>query len=130
MSEPLNDFEKDLLAKIVLQHSSTLALSECQISSLRVSNREPTGVGCYVNFAKKGSALFENHNSTELGFDGEIHVPKVPSGLGALLAINAGELEYIEIFTYGGEYWDGDTSAATISTVPPSAGGAGSQIKN
>lgn len=118
MSKTLNNFEKKLLVNIVSQHSSTLALSEYQIASLRVFNRQPTGVGCYVNFVKNGYALFDNHDSAELGFDGVIHVPNVPSGIGALLAIDAGELEYIEMFTYGREYWDGDTSAAKISTVP------------
>ena len=58
MSERLNSFEKNLLVSIVSQHSSTLALYESRIDSLRVYSREPTGVGCYINFVKKGIAFF------------------------------------------------------------------------
>lgn len=118
MSDPLTVFEFALLAAILDQHKRSIRIEESELSNLAVISREPTGVGCYVSFSKEaqrpGNPLF----SGQFGFEGEIRVPGVPSGLGAVLDVESGRLNHIELFTYGSEKWDGDTSTGEI--VPAS----------
>jgi hypothetical protein len=75
------------------------------LGKLHVLSREYTGVGCYTNFM----AIEPNPNlpNSMPPVEAHIEMPGVPSGLSAYLAIDRGSPRFLEIVTYGGEYWDG-----------------------
>ena len=105
----LTSFESELLKAVFNQHRDNYRLTQEAIATLRVKDVETTGVGAYVTFHRQNPALFEESISAQLGYDGNINVPGVPSGLGCVIDITDGLIRHIELFTYGDEKWNGDT---------------------
>jgi hypothetical protein len=100
----LNRLENEILIVIAREYP----IIELHIPYLKVESREHTGVGMYVNFSYinlgKGVKPIE---------DGLLSVNKIISlnslvnGLGFTLDISNGLINFIEIFTYDDETWDG-----------------------
>ena len=112
MSE-LTEFERSLLLAVIAQHSKYARLSD-RIASLKVEHRRNTGVGAYIKFSKDSQTVSIDHGSAQLGFNGDIYVPGVPSGLGCVIDVDNGKLNHIELFTFGDETWNGSTDGARI----------------
>ena len=75
--------------------------------SLRVLSREFTGVGSFKRFQHDNVKPAESE--PQLGLNhAEIHIPSVPSGLGAVLFCRDDCPSCLELFAYGDEHWDGD----------------------
>jgi hypothetical protein len=114
MSNLLTSFEKRIIEAIWKQHPDFLNFKEIDLAKLEVLRREPTGVGVYVMFSRNNQLSKNVGMGAQLGFEGEICVHGVPSGLGAVLLIIDGQLNQLELFTYGSEYWDGNTEEGDI----------------
>lgn len=103
--QELNRLEKEILK--VIAHEYPILRSH--IPYLRVKNREYTGVGMYVNLS------YENYEDERVRLieDGLLSVNKVitlngvENGLGFTLDIADGLVNFIELFTYDDETWDG-----------------------
>ncbi len=100
--EELNDLELKLINGLTIKYPSL----EFHIPYLKVTQREVTGVGMYVNFAyvdfvgqlEDINALFSNEENIE--------IRNLKYGLGYVIDITGGEIKYIEFITYG-ENWNG-----------------------
>jgi hypothetical protein len=106
MSQVLDKVERELVEQILKQHPIYGEILKNQLEDLFVSSRELTGVGCYTKFSTKKEIVDKSINAT-LGFNGEIEVPGVPSGLCCVLDVSDGRLNYIELVTFGTEQWNG-----------------------
>jgi hypothetical protein len=96
-----NTFEQAILDCIAVHNPEILAA----LPDLRVSRREFTGVGSYTDFKRHFPvALADGYR----GLDRLIHMPGVENGMGAVLAVTSGQLDHLEIFTYGADQWSGD----------------------
>lgn len=109
----LTEFERSLVRAVLSQHPTFTRLGD-NIDSLEVESIRNTGVGAYITFANRSQSVSADIDAAELGFDGAICVPGVPSGLGCVVDVNQGKLNHIELFTYGDEAWDGSTDGARI----------------
>jgi hypothetical protein len=113
MNDHLSVAERRLVEEILRRHGEVYHGLADQIDRLRVIDRESTVVGAYIRFSLLGAGGDETID-IELGFDGKIEIDSVPSGLGCVLLVKAGRLHYLELFTYGGETWDGNLDNARI----------------
>lgn len=84
------------------------------IGQLHVLSRKYTGVGSYTDF--RIDAESGDLPAGYLGLHALICVPNVPSGMGAVLSTENGQPEFLEIFTYGEELWDGLFAGFTIDS--------------
>ena len=83
---------------------------------LHVLARKFTGVGLYTEFhhEPRVGALEQ-----QLGLNhAAIHLPHVPSGLGAVLSCSGDYPTCLELFTYGDELWDGTYDGFSIHETP------------
>jgi hypothetical protein len=100
--EELNELELILMNGLTTKHPSL----KSHIPYLKVSRREITGVGMYVNFEYVNfdgqlediNALFSNQENIEIS--------NLQHGVGYEIVITDGEIKYIEFITYG-ENWNG-----------------------
>jgi hypothetical protein len=104
----LNEFEIAVLDGIGRQDP---ALS-LDTASLHVVSREFTGVGSFTQFSCVDSTS-ECHVVLEM----DIHIPRVPSGLGAVLHCKGKHPLCLEIYTFGDESWDGAYDGFSIRAV-------------
>ena len=98
-SNHANALELAILARL------SVAGALVDVSKLNVISREITGAGSYTTFA-----IVEPPPDVwreRVGLDVLIEVPGVPNGLGAVLWLNKGLPLCLEIYTYGGDSWDG-----------------------
>ena len=114
MNGNLSAIERELAAQILKQnpkHQNTLGN---QLEYLTVVSRKATGVGCYITFAVPAEKIADAKLNTLLGFNGEIRVEGVPSGLCCVMDVTDGRINYFELVTYGDELWGGDLEKAQI----------------
>lgn len=114
MNQAPTKFELEVLEATLKQHAANIRLEELNLSQLKVIRRKPSGAGSYIVFDREGQPPPRADVFHQLGFAGEINVPGVPSGLGAIVDVESGQLNHIEFFTYGNESWDGDTSNGIV----------------
>lgn len=103
---PPTSFELAILGRIADRHPELLAL----IPTLQVRSRQYSGAGSFTSF--------EPHPPLRLpdgyiGLDALIHMPGLEHGMGASLAVDAGQID-LEIYTYGTVSWSGDFSGFRI----------------
>jgi len=96
-----NEFELAILERLARKEPSIRG----SINQLHVLSREFTGVGCFTSFQCDASGA--GASVQHIGLDVLINMPGVPYGMGAVLFRKGGKPECLEIFTYGGEHWDG-----------------------
>jgi hypothetical protein len=119
MNTELTQFELVVLDATLKQHAASMGLCGLNLTKLKAVRREPTGVGSYIVLDREGQPPPRSGIDDQLGFAGELDVPGVPSGLGAVVDVESGQLNHIEFFTYGDEIWDGDTSKGTVIPDSP-----------
>ncbi|MCK5944711.1 MAG: hypothetical protein KAI24_22170 [Planctomycetes bacterium] len=95
----LTPFEAAILAQICADQKSLRKWSCAAV----VESREFTGAGSYTCFVG-APAVGER---TIVRLRGFFEVPGVALGLGAALFCRGGLPEFLEVFTYGEEPWDG-----------------------
>jgi len=95
-----NELEQAILDRIAKDESWL----QMPAAGLHVLSREFTGVGGYTKFL---CDLPESANDPHPGLKPEIRLPKVPSGMGAVLWCRANQPSCLEVYTYGDELWDG-----------------------
>ena len=103
-----NEFELAVLRAIAEEHAELLL----DVSALHVLSREFTGVGAFTNFLRDDCAL--DASEQRLGFSGQIQMPGVPNGLGALLFCVEHRPKMLEVYTFGTEHWGGDFSGFVL----------------
>lgn len=98
-STQANALESAILARL------SVAGAPVDASKLTVVSREITGAGSYTTFAtaKPPPDLWRDR----VGLDTLIEIPGVPNGLGAVLWLNSDLPLCLEIYTFGGDSWDG-----------------------
>jgi hypothetical protein len=104
-----NEFEVAILQGFAQREPAILS----SIDALHVLSREFTGVGSFTRFQYEG-AESERH----LTLAAEIHVPGVPTGLGAVLFCRGDHPISLELFTYGDQFWDGVSDGYAIIQPP------------
>ncbi|MEZ5942868.1 MAG: hypothetical protein R3C18_15860 [Planctomycetaceae bacterium] len=95
-----NEFERAILDRIV---RDTMWLRDTS-RSLRVTQREYTGVGSYTDFE---CDVPKSEEVRHVNLNVLIRVSNVPSGMGAVLWCCGTSPECLEIFTFGEDSWDG-----------------------
>jgi hypothetical protein len=94
----LNELEEAIL----LEFAAKLPSLKEVIPALHVSSREFTGVGFFTNFeAMRVEGLGNQYILGKV-----VHVPRLESGLTAVLMGEAGEIDCLEVVA-NGELWDG-----------------------
>ena len=73
---------------------------------LKVSTREITGVGMYVNFEYINSTIYFEDINLLFSNEENIEIDKLKHGLGYVIDVTDGKISFIEFITYG-ENWDG-----------------------
>ena len=97
----LNKLEQAILDRI----AESEPVVRPMIKDLNVLGREYTGVGSFTHFLKHEAAEeaeTKHHDLNEL-----ISVNTVSNGLGAALFCKGENADFLEIFTFGAEHWDG-----------------------
>ena len=109
MQSTLSEIEKKIVTAVLSQHLKNVTRIDTALDDLMVASRDVTGAGTYIQFEPNQIQLFSPDQSPQLSFDGEILIPYGSSEilLGCVLDIDAGQLNYLELFTYGDEAWDG-----------------------
>jgi hypothetical protein len=106
----LNDFETAILRQI--SHDNPKVLKT--ISDLQVLSREFTGAGSYTTFRRAK----QSDRRTHVGLDVLIEMPGVPNGMGAVLFLVESMPAELEIYTYGGDSWDGQFDGFALVATP------------
>ena len=115
MNQPLTKIERELVELTLKQNPTYAEILKGQIEHLTVSSREPTGVGCYINFSVPAEVkIFDKNLTKHLAFNEDIRVEGVPSGLCCVMLVNEGRIHYLELVTYGSESWDGNLEKVEI----------------
>jgi hypothetical protein len=83
------------------------------IPHIQVIKREFTGAGSYADVACPESA--PDLGDAHIGVDVLISVPGVPNGMGAVLFCKAGAPTLLELYTFGGESWNGVADGFSFS---------------
>lgn len=99
-TEP-NELELAILGRLARQEPSSLP----SLRDLHVLSREYTGVGSFTKFHREESGAEADNRQVSL--EALIRMPKVPSGLGAVLFCEGMQADCLEIFAYGEEHGDG-----------------------
>ena len=104
-----NEFEMAVLERI----AQAAPAFRPSITSLRVLRRELTGAGSYTHFAPTAPLAIPDGF---VALDALILMPGVPNGMGAVLAVTSGYPDFLELFTYGEDSWDGTYSGFAIAS--------------
>ncbi|MEM8501469.1 MAG: hypothetical protein AAF542_25900 [Pseudomonadota bacterium] len=92
-----------------------LGLNDQEVSELRVLSRKYTGVGLYTEFKLN---IPRSSRKTSAVLEGQIKMPSVPNGLGAMLMTNGAAPECLEVFTHGDDLWNGRFEEFSIEDNP------------
>lgn len=107
-------FETQIVHAILEQHRERYPDLIPLCANLRVESRKSTSVGAYITFSAESQHPTTGTRDAQIGFDGEIRVTGIPSGLAGELVISDGLLDYLELVTYGDESWDGSTTQGEV----------------
>ena len=110
MSDDLNTLERAVIMQICKGNNQECPSLEQHVALLQVKSRDNTGVGLYVNFEYilGGSKKVEfNLTDIALSVNKIVELDNLKNGLGFILDISNGRINYLEFFTYGNELWDG-----------------------
>lgn len=104
----LNKLEIAIIEDIAKEYPSI----KSHIPRLQVESRENTGVGMYVNlnYNHLDESLIRLKDGT-LSTNEIIVIDSLENGLGFVLDVSNGLINFIELFTYGDEFWDGEFSS-------------------
>jgi hypothetical protein len=107
----LTDLEAAILAAIATSRPELGPL----VADVRVTSRELTGCGSYTQLHSSAGRVFglDRH----IGLDALTLVPGVNNGLGAVLFCKQGKPEFLEIYTYGEDGWDGNSQGFVIESA-------------
>ncbi|MGX5203188.1 hypothetical protein [Aliikangiella sp. IMCC44632] len=96
----LTSFERKLLSYILSgMQESYLG----HLDAIKVSKREHTGVGEYIDFEYFKVPSSNEIESVSLGASVYIDLPQLKHGAGCILSINEGCVESLELFSHGEE---------------------------
>lgn len=110
-----SQFERSVLLAIADTFPNELSIIKAILETVRVCDVESTGAGVYVKFDQQSQGTPLSVESGQFGYDGEIEIDGVESGLGAVLDISGKKLNHLELFTYGDENWDGNTMTESFA---------------
>lgn len=108
--DELNDLEHAILDVIIKANHTKYSKLARQLPCLKVKSREFTGVGAYVNFdlSQCSDDAFESSAGDGLlSADQHAQLDSLANGLGFVLDVTGGRLNYLELFTFGDEHWNG-----------------------
>lgn len=105
----LNEFESAVLARIAQSN----AWLHSVLGSLSVSSRKTTGAGSYTDFESNSASVGipDGHFTLE----SLISMPGISNGMGATLFVKGGCVTFLEIYVFGGQYWDGTFNGFSLS---------------
>jgi hypothetical protein len=97
-----NEFELAIFERLARKEPSLRG----SVGQLHVLSRKFTGVGSFTTFACEESPADASREPITLD-DAIITMPGVPNGMGAVLFCKGGMPHCLEVYTYGGDYWEG-----------------------
>jgi hypothetical protein len=112
MHPDLTPLEQAILEKLATAYKEKFAFLSAHLPHLRVRERKNNGTGVTVNFyyTPDGEQLIDEEAGNGLLSMPEIVViSKLKKGLGFVLDITGGRIEYLELYT-DNEKWNGDVS--------------------
>jgi hypothetical protein len=112
----LKQYEIDILKEIAKTNSSKYPWLLKQIEVLEVESREKTKVGLYVNFRRKTIDNVPDSIEGTLSSNQVIKTKGLKNGLGFIVDITKGYINYIELFTYD-EQWDGEVEDYSFLSI-------------
>lgn len=104
MKTKLNNLEKAILEEIVREHTHI----RTHIPFLGTKSRVLTGLGMYVNLCYSSKESLQKLEDSSLSVNKFLSLDNLENGLGFELDISNGWLNFIELFTYLDEQWDGN----------------------
>lgn len=104
----LTELEAAIIDHVVAQEPGLARLC----GELRVAKRQFTGGGSYTDFHCTESA---EGDERYVVLDELITMPGVANGMGAALFCVGQHAKFLETFTFGGEYWDGEFDGFQIA---------------
>ena len=121
MSSCITPFEARVLEALVAGDPEEAALRD-QVSKAKVTSRDYSGLGLFVNFAVPETAirLGTSNRLIEQTPRTDLEHPGVPAGAGALLWFEDGWLATLECYTYDGA-WPADESLFIVHPRPHDA---------
>jgi hypothetical protein len=100
MSDTLTSLEKELVERTARENWPGF-----RIDGLHVIKRENTGAGRYVHL--KDDREQDLPDGTYSAEGQMIEMAGVRNGLGFAIDVSASRINYVELFTFGNEDWDG-----------------------
>ena len=116
----LTSMEHEIVRNILKSEQYSNTKYSKQMPYLVVKLREYTGVGAYVHFAlqEEGYQFVEKTlRDFTLSIDKIITLPQLKDGLEFILEASDGKIDYLEIFTFGDEHWDGKEEGFLIIDI-------------
>jgi len=95
-----------MLREIAKYNSASYPRLKEQIEKIEAESREVTGVGLYVNFKECQIDGLDVQQNATLSSNQVLMTSKLKNGLGFIVDIKNGFMNYLEIFTFD-EEWDG-----------------------
>jgi hypothetical protein len=108
MMQELNKLEFSILERLSIKYP----FIKEHIPYLKVSSRENTGVGMYVNFIydnPNNKALYVEIDNSSISTNETIEIDGLLYGLSYEVDISDGKIKFLELVTYG-EDWNGAVS--------------------
>ena len=120
MDRTLTRLEKAILEQIAAApQNRDLVIAE-HLPFISVRSRDLTGVGMYVNFDDSSPPEVLSERLSEKDVFASNHIVEIDTlknGLGFALYAKDGKLDFLELFTYGMELWDGSYNSISFSEV-------------
>jgi len=95
-----NAFEKDVMKKLLSGEEETLNILREQYKQATLKKREYTGHGCFTYFSVPESAQAIGQQDLQFG-DVEANIEGLGNGIGFVLFITNGKIDFLESYTYG-----------------------------
>ncbi len=110
----LSDFEKRVL-RILVKGDPEESIISSQIEEVRVTSREHTGVGLFVNLSVSEHAPTLRTSNRYIETTPKVHLdhPELSNGAGAMLWFAEGRISCLECYSYGNS-WPTDESLFVI----------------
>lgn len=113
----IKDLENEVMEKLLGGDDIILDILRNQYRKAVVEKREFTGTGFYTTFnIREDVPILEQKNSLHLG-DVIGQIKGVNEGVGFVLFVKDGVIDFLEGYTYGDEKWPEDIIDYTLSYI-------------
>ena len=113
----LTSFERAVLSELLAINTVPNSIRS-QLSHVRVSRREESGVGVFVHLFVPPEVIHEGVEGFNQQLGGVfVDIPGLRYGLGFVLFVTNGVLDMLEGYTFGDEKWPAEISKFSLHSV-------------